>query len=345
MVDCYPRITHLCLPGDMLNPTIHQRTARTGGYGHKRQPWPKARPPSPTAHFTWDNLPNMFPSLTHLSLPNLLIPTSTFEISAFPVDQLVKLCLGKNGGGPPVPISIISRLFSGQGKLKHLSLGNLADIRGDDIWRLAESVGSYPLETLRLQMDTEDRSGSMMTGAIFFEPEEPPRIQNTLTVSSSRTYIKYVSVAFRQWSWVLSSSLLTLPQKLHLRLDQPLRCDKLPISPVLEELHIPNAVLVDHDHEGLARLLSSECPQLRFLDVSGTNITGESGLIRSSNRSMSLVANNTDEDMFTILDGCPKLSRVDLTSCRGVNVRNRRNIFEVGGVRVLGLGSARHGCG
>lgn len=49
---------------------------------------------------------------------------------------------------------------------------------------------------------------------------------------------------------------------------------------------------------------------------------------------------STDEDVFTILDGCPLLSRIDLTSCRGVNVRNRRNIFKVCILGQLSSGSS-----
>ena len=44
----------------------------------------------------------------------------------------------------------------------------------------------------------------------------------------------------------------------------------------------------------------------------------------------SLDLSNTDittEQVFDVLDACPLLSRVDLTSCRGVDVRLRRRIF------------------
>lgn len=48
----------------------------------------------------------------------------------------------------------------------------------------------------------------------------------------------------------------------------------------------------------------------------------------------------SDEDLYTILDHCPKLHRIDLTSCRGINVRDRRNIFEAH--RKARLGNPEH---
>ena len=41
------------------------------------------------------------------------------------------------------------------------------------------------------------------------------------------------------------------------------------------------------------------------------------------------VADTAEEQLFRILDGCPLLSRIDLTTCRGINVRNRRRVFDV----------------
>ncbi|KAG7450326.1 RNI-like protein [Guyanagaster necrorhizus] len=51
------------------------------------------------------------------------------------------------------------------------------------------------------------------------------------------------------------------------------------------------------------------CPELATLELSGTKVT--------------------DDGLFPIIDACPKLVNLDLTSCRGVNVVNRRRFFEV----------------
>ena len=60
---------------------------------------------------------------------------------------------------------------------------------------------------------------------------------------------------------------------------------------------------------------------LRELDLSGTSVTGECG--------PRIATNPADDNLFAILDGCPLLQKIDLTSCRGVRVQNRRGIFKV----------------
>ena len=36
-----------------------------------------------------------------------------------------------------------------------------------------------------------------------------------------------------------------------------------------------------------------------------------------------------DDGLFTIIDSCPNLVKLDLTSCRGIRVGDRRRFFEV----------------
>jgi len=50
------------------------------------------------------------------------------------------------------------------------------------------------------------------------------------------------------------------------------------------------------------------CPELKTLEVVGTKFTSEG--------------------LFDIVDACPKLAKLDLTSCRGVRVNDRRQFFE-----------------
>lgn len=42
------------------------------------------------------------------------------------------------------------------------------------------------------------------------------------------------------------------------------------------------------------------------------------------------------EDLYTILDHCPKLHRIDLTSCRRIDEKDRGNIFEAHALARLG---------
>lgn len=45
----------------------------------------------------------------------------------------------------------------------------------------------------------------------------------------------------------------------------------------------------------------------------------------------------TDDSLFRIVDSCPLLTKLDLTSCRGIRVGDRRRFFEVR-VSMIGLG-------
>jgi hypothetical protein len=137
------------------------------------------------------------------------------------------------------------------------------------------------------------------------------------------------------------STVLTL-QHLHLELGHPitLNClfdftypatstSRIPETPpaptALETLSLPNTSLScslggpswvsDLDPSALPAKTDSfepyrtfrQLPHLRSLDLGGTDIT--------------------TEQVYDVLDKCAVLSRVDLTSCRGVDVRLRRRVF------------------
>lgn len=94
----------------------------------------------------------------------------------------------------------------------------------------------------------------------------------------------------------------------------------------LQELRIPSAHV--HDTQSLANTLAT-CYALRILDVSGISFTGQPFLHAAPCRAQLLLTVIADDEIFTILDGCPNLHTIDLTSCRGIKVQNRRNIFKV----------------
>jgi hypothetical protein len=64
---------------------------------------------------------------------------------------------------------------------------------------------------------------------------------------------------------------------------------------------------------------------LRCLEVAGTRFT--SSLLLGL--TMYDIDRQAGEGLFQILDACPNLEKLDLTSCRGINVSDRRRFFEV----------------
>lgn len=70
----------------------------------------------------------------------------------------------------------------------------------------------------------------------------------------------------------------------------------------------------------------SSCPHLVTLEVSGTKMTRE--LARRSHH-WSALKLPIEEGLMPIVDACSKLENLDITSCRGVRVADRRRFFEV----------------
>jgi hypothetical protein len=118
---CYPRLTHLCIPGDSLNASDQTLRARARASGHTLA-HPTPRPSRPDAAFAWQCFDRIFPALTHLYLPGLLVPPATHVNLAR--DQLVKLSLGF--GGPPVRVEVLNRIISNQiQSLRSVHIGHL----------------------------------------------------------------------------------------------------------------------------------------------------------------------------------------------------------------------------
>jgi hypothetical protein len=117
----FPKMTHLCLPGDIINAPSQDFRERAKRFGQIiAHPLPRAAPAD--AFLDWPNFSRLFPALTHLYLPRLLIPSNT-TISV-PPHQLVKLSLGP--GGPPVPLEVITELIESQtSSLRSVHLGHL----------------------------------------------------------------------------------------------------------------------------------------------------------------------------------------------------------------------------
>lgn len=85
--------------------------------------YPNPRPALEGARIDWPKFQFIFPSVTHLYLPGLLLPDKTSVNIAAPY-QLVKLSLGR--GGPPVPTAALRALIlSHCQSLKAIHLGHL----------------------------------------------------------------------------------------------------------------------------------------------------------------------------------------------------------------------------
>lgn len=175
----YPRLTHLCIPGDLINGTESAR-ARARQSGHTLA-YPTPRPSRANAAFDWPYFDKIFPSLTHLYLPGLLIPVGTaINLTS---GRLIKLSLGS--GGPPVPIPTLVNIIQGQkSSLKSLHLRHLLPI-GDEK-EAFESIGDIleqcvGMEDFRFAADPGgsqdslcDRSMKRSSGLTYTFSKTPP---------------------------------------------------------------------------------------------------------------------------------------------------------------------------
>nr|XP_031864346.1 uncharacterized protein CI109_000259 [Kwoniella shandongensis]KAA5531418.1 hypothetical protein CI109_000259 [Kwoniella shandongensis] len=288
----YPSLRHLCLPGKVLNPPTSDFRSRARIMGHSIG-YPHPRPTPDSSIIQWSQFSDTFPALTHLYLPGLLIPEDTI-INLTP-HTLIKLSIGPQG--PPVPVSTIIRIVESQSNtLKSIHLGNLLPLPvkpsqgwGFDI--LGEKLKRCEkLEEFRLQADAHGSKDVMCDQAM-----------------GRCSDLVYGPGLAGPWRRTLKRLSLQVPQGISAFSFLPVESDNQSQTQIcpLEQLDLPSA---DIDDTALLARALTHFPNLRSLDLSGTTIT--------------------DDDMKVVLEGCGLLSRVDLTSCRGINVRHRRNIFK-----------------
>jgi hypothetical protein len=147
----FPSLTHLCLPGDLLNAPSKDALARIRRYGLS-QPFPPPRPTPEDSVIQWPALSSSFPSLSHLYLPRLFLPDTTIGIRS---NTLVKLSLVQ---GPPVPILSLARLVNEQTQsLRSVHFGYLsskttpAGIERVHFAELGEALAACKMEDFRLR--------------------------------------------------------------------------------------------------------------------------------------------------------------------------------------------------
>ncbi|KAJ3801659.1 RNI-like protein [Lentinula aff. detonsa] len=93
--------------------------------------------------------------------------------------------------------------------------------------------------------------------------------------------------------------------------------------PALETLILNNTSVGDDSGAYIAC-----CCNLIRLEVEGTKFTRES-LIPNVGLSLKHLGCHSGDGLFSIIDACPKLQVLNLTSCRGVKIADRRRFFEV----------------
>ncbi|WWC88536.1 uncharacterized protein L201_003447 [Kwoniella dendrophila CBS 6074] len=297
----FPRFRKLCLPGDLLNlPLSNTHNRARSKILNSTNGHPIPRQTNPEYILQWQKLDQIFPNLTHLTLINLLIPDDTV-ISLKP-NQLQKLVIGP--GGPPIPLETLSNLLQNQvGSIKALFLGHVKSKllpSGLPDPLSYETLGIIlnkceKLEEFRLQVDQGGSKNSLCDLGM-----------------SKYSNLIYGPGLTDNWRRSLKKLILSIPQIIDSALFFP--STDMPsdvtnphphIASPLEQLDLPSANI---DNTEVFSVALKGFPMLRSLDLSGTTIT--------------------DDDMKIILNDCHLLSRIDLTSCRGINVRHRRNIFQ-----------------
>lgn len=72
------------------------------------------------------------------------------------------------------------------------------------------------------------------------------------------------------------------------------------------------------------------CPSLRILELGSTKFERETyAYVERMSATVMIAVFCVGEGLFTILDACTSLERLNLTSCRGIDIAHRRNFFEV----------------
>ncbi|CAE7182385.1 unnamed protein product, partial [Rhizoctonia solani] len=93
------------------------------------------------------------------------------------------------------------------------------------------------------------------------------------------------------------------------------------------------------DLEGLLRSSYDDQPSsLRYLNLARTGVNGDAAMFIAACPKLEILnlaaTRFGKEELFTILECCPDLVELDLTSCRSISVQDRRGFFEVS----LGVG-------
>lgn len=154
-------------------------------------PPPTARAADRGSRFDWVNFGSIFPALTHLYLPGLLIPPNV-EIR-LPENTLIKFSTGP--GGPPIPISVLGVLLESQTEsLESLHIGHVTPTaqwsRDAEADKLAEAfAGCTKMKDFRWMRDASGKQSAlcetfMQHAGLMLEEALLGSWQDTLKVSA-----------------------------------------------------------------------------------------------------------------------------------------------------------------
>ena len=144
----YPYLTHLCIPGDILNAPNAMYFRRDRNWRERKQTVPIPRRTPENSLFDWPTLHEPFPALTHLYLPHFLLPPTTIGIKAH---TLVKVVLGP---GLPIYADLVRVLLEQQWKsLKHLDVGLLMSLARMPDLSLTPLLSKCKLEVFKMDAD------------------------------------------------------------------------------------------------------------------------------------------------------------------------------------------------
>lgn len=102
-----------------------------------------------------------------------------------------------------------------------------------------------------------------------------------------------------------------------------------------EILNLENVPQIRSDDlEGLLIASDNDAPSpLRILNLARTNVNGDSAMYIAACSKLEILdlesTKFSKEGLFTVLESCPNIVKLDLTGCRSVSLRDRRRFFEV----------------
>ncbi|WVQ83046.1 hypothetical protein IAT38_005184 [Cryptococcus sp. DSM 104549] len=292
----YPKLERLCIPGDFLNTPSRSTTDKpTGEKDSTLYPSPAATPKG--SRIQWSRFGKSFPALTHLYLPGLLVPHGT-NIKLANDHTLVKVSFGD--GGPPVPAGVAHGLVQSQrGTLQSIHLGNIRvfmyqGMKESELDEVSEGFWDRYIDTMDFS-----RLSTAISECFNLERFRWRADEKGLQERLCRYVMKdHLCTA------LIVSRVLRKVKRIELNLPATLRADTFLVNPddddeprPLEHFIIPMAD-IPHPHR-LAVSLPGY-PNLVEMDVAGV------GFI--------------DDDMRSIIEACPLLSRINVTSCKKVKI-------------------------
>ncbi|PFH54649.1 hypothetical protein AMATHDRAFT_185367 [Amanita thiersii Skay4041] len=236
-------------------------------------------------------LVNLCPNLNNLDASFTLLKRPTSLINQLSVPPLNKLSLTST--------SISSHDLG-------VILPNLQSLRTLSLGALGISHGSQASINNTSAMTMDDNMLTMITSALMHLPylEDVSLVGNSklgITAKKDTALADFISRIGRKCKRLNLAGIPSLHSADLAGLLTNTGCQE---EPSLEVFNLNNTGVDDE-----AGIYISSCIHLRSLYVAGTRFT-RSGL-------------------FPILDVCPSLKNLDLTSCRGINVVDRRRFFEI----------------